>query len=272
MYSRAQIDMDNITLHKRLSALGITIPEGTLRRWVHEGIVPRPSSLHKGKGGGAGRFSDWPEETVERAAVIYVLRHSDTRWAKPTTQAIIETRKVVDNFYDIIRESEETDDVNLPDSLFALLTWVELSDGNRGMMYASYELHPLVVIWITTLEKIRNNKPLWEHYKATFHWTRRSDETESGEIVRLVYQGVTLAKSDRDSFGFTFDRAAEQRLKKRTFNVSSNWNCVLVDVNKQIITITDPETREITIIDLKSSDYELSSLKNALLPPKAKEK
>jgi hypothetical protein len=264
--------MDNITLHKRLSALGITIPEGTLRRWVHEGILPRPGSLHKGKGGGAGRFSDWPEETVERAAVVYSLRHSDTRWAKPTAQAIIETKKVVDEFYTIIRESDETSDVNLPDRLFSLLTWVETSDGKRGMMYASYDLHPLVVIWIAILEKIRNNKLLSEHYKATFRWTRRSVKTESGEVFRLVYKGVTLATSDRDSFGFTFDRAAEQRPKKRTFNVSSNWNFVSIDVNKQIITITDPETRGITIIDLKSSDYELFNLKNAVLPLKAKKK
>jgi len=264
--------MDNITLHKRLSALGITIPEGTLRRWAYEGILPRPGSLHKGKGGGSGRFSDWPEETVERAAVVYVLRHSDTKWAKPTAQAIIETKKVVDKFYDVIRESEETSDVNILDRLSALLTWVEMSDGKRGMMYASYDLHPLVVIWMATLEKIRNNKLLSEHYKATFHWTRRSDETESREIVRLDYQGVTFATSNRDSFGFTFDRATEQLQKKRTFNVNSNWNYVSVDVNKQIITITDPETREITIIDLKSSDYELFNLKNAVLPLKANKK
>jgi hypothetical protein len=222
--------------------------------------------LHKGKGGGAGRFTDWPEEAVERAAVVYVLRHSDTRWAKPTTQAIIETKKVVDKFYAIIRECEETSDVNLPDRLFSLLTWVETSDGKRGTMYASYDLHPLVVIWIATLEKIRNNKPLSERYKATFRWTRRSVKTESGEVFRLVYTGVTLVTSDRDSFGFTFDRVVEPRLKIRTFNISSNWNCVSVDANKQIIAIIDPETREITIIDLKSSGYGLSNLKNAVLP------
>ncbi len=264
--------MNNITLHERLSALEITIPEGTLRRWVHEGIIPGPKSKHKGKGGGAGRFSDWPEDTVERAAVVYVLRHSDTKWAKPTAHAILETKKVVDKFYDIIRQSEETSDISIPDRLNALLTWVETPDGKRGMMYANYDLHPLVVIWIATLEKIRNNKSLSEHYQATFHWTRRSIETDSGELVRLVYQGVTLALSDRDSFGFNYERAPEQRLKKRTFNISSNWNCVSVDVNTQMITITDPETREITIINLKSSDYELSNLKNAVLHPKSKGK
>lgn len=247
--------MDNITLHKRLRTLGITIPEGTLRRWVHEGIIPRPSSKHKGIGGGSGRFSDWPEETVERAAIVYVLRHSDTAWAKPTAQAIIETKKVVDKFYAIIRESKETGDVSLLEKLDALLIWEETPDGKRGMMYASYGLHPLVVIWIAALEKIRNNNALSEHYEVTFNWTRRNVETESGKVVRLVYEGVTLGPSDKDSLGYNYDRASEYRLKKRIFTLGTSWECVSVDANKHIITITDPETSEITVVDLKNTGY-----------------
>ena len=97
--------MDNTELHEQLVALlGVDIPEGTLRRWVHDGIIPRPTSVYKGKGGGSGRFSDWPLETVEQTVVIYVLRHRDTAWAKPTNKAITETKKVVDAFYHILDE------------------------------------------------------------------------------------------------------------------------------------------------------------------------
>jgi len=78
----------------------------------HDGIIPRPTSVYKGKGGGSGRFSDWPPETVEQAAVIYVLRHS-AGWIKPTNKAIIEIRKEVEAFYEMIDELNRTGDANV---------------------------------------------------------------------------------------------------------------------------------------------------------------
>jgi len=76
-------------LQKRLRRLGISISEGTLRRWASAGLVPRPTTFFKRRKGtpgrppktlkfeqpSRGRFTDWPEDVVEQAAAIWAIRN-----------------------------------------------------------------------------------------------------------------------------------------------------------------------------------------------------
>jgi hypothetical protein len=260
--------------------LGVEVPKGTLRRWAHEGLIPSPQPI--GRKGERGRFVSWPQETVEQAAAVYIVRKSSRLlWAKTTKDVLLATKDVVDRFYATINEFVETGDTNVLQKLDDLLKPVKSSlfrsDGGTGCMIGGLALNPLVVTWIATMEKIRNEKPVYAHMRVCFHWNRHL-VTEGGEEThKLKYDGVTLTPFVYDilsqHFGHTPAALEKRRGRKSTdwekakregnvisFDQKTNWDNVQFDVKNQCITVTDIFNKNPrTVIDLKSYGLTLVS-------------
>ena len=163
--------MDFRELDSRLQEIGLNIPSSTLHKWASERLIPRPKSYTKGKGGGKGRFMDWPENAVEEAAAVYYLRHYDVAWARPTKKNILTAKDFVTRFYSIIEEAIQTEDVERSMQKFnALMTPDTMPDGRRDVFFGSYMIDPLIKTWIATIEKIRHNKPITEQFRVVFNW------------------------------------------------------------------------------------------------------
>ena len=63
----------------RLCKLGADIPQGTLKRWAYEGLIPRPHRYRKGKGGGRGRAASWNRAAIGDAAALWAIRNAGGR-------------------------------------------------------------------------------------------------------------------------------------------------------------------------------------------------
>lgn len=180
----------------RLHTLGVDIPPGTLRRWAAEGLISAPQRTQNPHG--RGRLSDWPETTVEEAAACWALRHFNTRWATPTVDAIKRTRRLVGK----LRETP-----------FDILKAGLKPDGNRAMFFFSYELHPLIVLWVTTVEKARHGWPIQKPAQVTFAWT--IEGTPQAGTLKHTLVGVTLEAADRDVLQIHSERIDLDRIKQQ---------------------------------------------------------
>jgi hypothetical protein len=163
----------------RLRKLGLDIPAGTLRRWAAEGLISPPQRTQNPHG--RGRLSNWPEATLEEAAACWAVRHFNTRWATPTTDAIRQTRQLAEK----IRETP-----------FDVLKAEIKPDGSRGMFFFSYEMHPLVVLWVTAVEKARQGWAIQKPALVTFDWT--IEGTPQAGTLKVTLVGVTLEAADKD--------------------------------------------------------------------------
>ncbi|MGZ4883652.1 MAG: MerR family transcriptional regulator [Halobacteriota archaeon] len=172
--------MDITAVTDRLRALGVTIPTGTLRRWAAEGLISAPTRTQNPHG--RGRLSDWPEPVVEEAAACWALRHLNTTWAVPSNDNIKRVRSLAHKLYET-----PTD----------ILTAVVRPDGTRGVCFFSYELHPLIVLWATTVEKARHGWPILKPACVTFEWTIEGTPLEGTLKTTLVR--VRLEESDDGS-------------------------------------------------------------------------
>jgi len=185
--------------------VGVKIPEGTIRQWVHQELISGPKSY--GLNSRRGCFYNWPWETVTEAAVIYTLRHAEIPWARTikgrgrvTTARLLATKKIADRYYTAINEFSETGDLavflekyyslNNPAPSFFL------PPGVKGVMFGGADLQPLVVYWIVTLEKVRHNKPLSEPIRVIFNVKSHFIDENGNELWRPVYDGITFESSD----------------------------------------------------------------------------
>ncbi|MGB7901435.1 MAG: hypothetical protein WCG09_03220 [Halobacteriota archaeon] len=263
------MDSDELVDHLQ-KILDVEVPKGTLRRWAWQGLIPAPKPI--GRKGERGRFVSWPLETVEQAAAVYVVRHTDVRWAKTTKDALLAAKDVADHFYATINKFVETGDTNTLLKLNHFLKPAKAplfaSDGGVGW-HGGFALHPLVVTWIATLEKIRHNQPVYEPMSVRFHWNYHLVIEGGQEILKIRYDGVTLAPFVCDSLGQQYGHtpaAFEKRRGKKptdwekdksegnvlTFGQNTDWDNVKFDVKNQRISVTDPFKKSTTVIDLKS--------------------
>jgi len=192
------MNIEDITT--RLHSLGVDIPPGTLRRWAAEGLISPPQRTQNPHG--RGRLSDWPEASVEEAAACWALRHFNTRWATPTVDAIKRTRRLVGK---------------LRDTPFDILKAGLKPDGSRAMFFFSYELHPLIVLWVTAVEKARRGWHIQKPAQVTFAWT--IEGTPQAGTLKHTLVGVTLEAADRDVLQIHSERIDLDRInnsKKRT--------------------------------------------------------
>ncbi len=171
--------MDVDAVIDNLRALGITIPAGTLRRWAAEGLISGPKRSQNPHG--RGRLSDWPEASVEEAAACWALRHLNTVWAVPSNDNIKRVRSFAHRLYE---------------TPIGIMAGAVKPDGTRGMCFFSYELHPLIVLWATTVEKARHGWPILRPARVTFEWTIEGTPREGTFKKKLV--DVNLEKSDDD--------------------------------------------------------------------------
>lgn len=171
----------------RLHRLGIDVPAGTLRRWAAEGLVTAPRRVQNPAG--RGRLSDWPETSVEEAAACWAVRHLTTRGAAPNVETMQRVRL-------LSRKLSETP--------FGIITGDVKPDGTRGLFLFSSALHPLVVNWAVTVEKVRRGWPVLKPARLTFRWTVAGTPHEGTLKTALV--DATLEPADRNSVSIHSER------------------------------------------------------------------
>ncbi len=167
----------------KLRALGLMIPAGTIRRWSAEGLIPPPLRVQNPDG--RGWLSDWPEATVEEAAAVWAVRHLNTKVAAPTVDVIKEVKRLVPQVYEAPWE---------------LRTWAVAPDGKRGIYLGSAELHPHLLLWVITIEKVRRNWPIVKPARVTVILTREvnPDGTRSNR-----FEGIALESANENGLRIT---------------------------------------------------------------------
>ncbi len=292
-------------IERRLRELGISqreLPMSTVRRWSAEGLLPRPDTYYTSISGGPGKHALWPLETVEHAAAVYYLRHSDVKWAKSSKENLLRAKQFVDEFYAsvdkfnrVLAQYPSPRDEAASKKLMAAHSAIDrvlkkvdvppnqyFPNGARGMMYGSYELHPLIVSWIVALEKIRHHYTLFKPARASFNWNRHA-VSDLETILR--YDGVSVEPAEDNTLsrhmGAT-ERAkqimrarippatepsvepslqGEPTLEREKIIKVAEKDNISVDIGRQWIIITNPKTRKKTIIDLSESGVELVGIK-----------
>ncbi|MGZ7180457.1 MAG: hypothetical protein ACXVIB_06630 [Halobacteriota archaeon] len=160
--------MDMDAFQRRLAAffLSDAPAESTLRRWAtySEGLIHPPRRYSKGAKGGRGRFSDWPEESVEDAAACWYIRQIKRPIKRPSITALNEAKRLAKRAYT---------------TPFGNPFWLTEKPGG-------FQLYPLVVRWICTVEKIRHKRPA-EPVRVAFNWsTERARIRNVNELILQI--------------------------------------------------------------------------------------
>jgi hypothetical protein len=171
--------MDIDEVRARLHAVGVDIPQNTLKRWAYQGLIPRPDRCKHGKGSGKkGRAVSWDEDAVAEAAAVWAVRHSPRISMRPKRQLVPYIKHSVDHIYN---------------SPFAVYELRGGSDEWQSKPYQSiikielpYDQYPslkkqpepdvwqsLLTTWIAAKEKAKHGWPIKEPAKVLFHWTTK---------------------------------------------------------------------------------------------------
>ncbi|MEW6047965.1 MAG: hypothetical protein AB1609_16060 [Bacillota bacterium] len=65
-------------VRRELESRGVSVPLGTLGRWVHEGLMPGPERIRGGPGQ-RGRTGEYPHDTAAQAFATWTLLRKGTR-------------------------------------------------------------------------------------------------------------------------------------------------------------------------------------------------
>lgn len=203
------MDMDELVTQLE-ELVGVKVPSGTLRRWAYEGLIPGPEE--EGKRGRRGRFCNWSREALEQAAVIYTLRHSSVPWGDTKTKFLLAAKQAVDKYYQSLADFCETRDraavtkAYLESQKKVSAPWLSFSGKSptEGYMFGDAKLHPLIVTWIVTLEKMRHGKPLAEPFEVVFTVDPQVVYIKSEITMNPTFEGVTLEPSNSDKFRVNF--------------------------------------------------------------------
>lgn len=186
-------------LQSRLNQLGIVIKDKTLSRWATTKLITGPVRDPNPDRRGARWI--WPEEAVEDAAAVWALWHLETYRTRPSRETIERVKCEAKELHEKYTTSLRLD--GLPSDEFRRAYDTK---GEKGTYLLSYGLHPLVILWTTTIEKVRHNVSIREHRKVTFDWAR---ETAQGE-AKLTFRGVRLEESDSNDLDLFVYRAASK--------------------------------------------------------------
>ena len=169
----------------RLNQLGVVIKDGTLKRWATVKLIAGP--VRDSQPGRRGARWIWPEEAIEDAAAVWALWHLETYLARHSRETIervkYEAKELHQKYTDNLRLE------GLPGDEFRKAYDPK---GVKGTYLLSYMLHPLVILWITSIEKVRHNVPIRQNRKVIFDWAK---ETVHGE-AKLTFYGVRLEESN----------------------------------------------------------------------------
>lgn len=175
-------------IQDKLKELGIEKPLGTLRRWASEGLVPSPNKYQNPNG--RGQLSDWPEEFIWEAAAVEVIKKYKFKWSKSTPEAIKEARRIAKEIVSKIENPKYT----LPASSGSD------SSGQEGYFIHSKELQELILMWIITVEKVKQGWPIEKPAKVRFITTGKN----KNGVGEVKYRGVHLEESTTNSFHQSF--------------------------------------------------------------------
>ncbi|MGZ4881897.1 MAG: hypothetical protein ACXV7G_12705 [Halobacteriota archaeon] len=197
-------------LQRRLKHLGVNIDERTFNNWRKEGFITGPEYIPKRRRP-RGRPSakkdikipgpsfEWPIETSEEVAAVWALKEAKLYRTSPDPKTILRVKHKAKELHNLYTKNLNLS--NLPgDEYRKDIT----PDGEDRTFFHSYDLQPLLVLWIVTTEKVRHNIPLQEKRLVTFHWVRETVEGRS----KLVFHGVTLEESSKDEMRLNLSRAA----------------------------------------------------------------
>jgi hypothetical protein len=172
----------------------ISIPEGTLTRWVSEGLIPGPTARFekskKGKPGKPGRFMDWPEEAVEQAAAVWVLRNRFDYSQREQVPIKPGKRRRVPNKTIALAKGKGTTLHNLLQTdckaasrfLRTILDKKGIKVVGENNDVVSRIIHSrdeilcsFIVVWILTVEKARRRIPITKKLHLTCRWAIQAD-------------------------------------------------------------------------------------------------
>jgi hypothetical protein len=208
--------------------LGVKIPPSTLRRWASDGLIFKPELKIDENG---ERSWVWPQEIVEQAAVVRILRNEKVPWASIEkrgaprasgrnkdnrtipTKALLAARAVVDRFYATLDEARRTAKPSMfcalevpaqpvylfMDAITELRDAKEKWPDNTLSLLGDAKLHDLILMWIVTLEKIRHGRSLHKPAAVVFSWKKIvSHDDDSKKLLKIIYDGVSFEHSDED--------------------------------------------------------------------------
>jgi hypothetical protein len=263
-------------VEKKLRSLGIgeaELPINTVRRWSAAKLLPKPESIYHAPKGGAGRYGEWPPETVEQAAAIHMARNSlETATIKRVKLTMLrKAKRLVDAFYAFVDEFNQTSDPQVLLKFDTLHTEVELPNGKRGVVFGGWDLNTLVVTWIATLEKVRHGQPLFEPKTVRFSWNWHVVRELGREDLKMTYDGVTFESSDADAVGRHVGHTREALAKLRAtwpasrmgpqraeiIDKDTDWHRIQIDLDKQLVVVERPGTEDLLVINLTGSGFRM---------------
>ncbi len=154
---------------------GIEISRVTLQRWTKAGLVPEPVTGSLGRG--RGRFTIYPEGTLEEAAASWwVLRLPGFRLSLPV---VAEARAAALKFHKAACE-------NRP-SVREYLAAITAPSGPK-----------LSLVWLIAWRKAVASYPLDKPAKVTYQWVTTTEGRGSELPLGLVFKDVKLEPADAD--------------------------------------------------------------------------
>jgi hypothetical protein len=186
-------------LQVRLRQIDVVVKDGTLRRWATTKLIAGPERFSKS--GTQGQFWDWPEEAVEDAAAVWALKNLDTYWANPNHNAIRRVKHKAKELHELYTKHLTLDKL-AGDEYRKDVT----PKGETGTFFHSYDLHPLLIIWITTIEKVRHKVAIKENRLVTFCWVKEKVQGET----KLAFHGVKLGESDKNELKISWTRSSKK--------------------------------------------------------------
>ena len=182
-------------LQVRLRQIGVVVKDGTLRRWATTKLIAGPERFSKP--GTQGQFRDWPEEAVEDAAAVWALKNLDTYWANPNHDTIRRVKHKAKELHELYTKHLTLD--KLPGDEYRNDVTPK---GEAGTFVHSYDLHPLIVLWITSVEKARHKVAIKENRSVTFCWKREEVQGQP----KLTFRGAKLEESDKNELHISLSR------------------------------------------------------------------
>jgi hypothetical protein len=200
----------------RLCKLGADIPQGTLKRWAYEGLIPRPHRYRKGKGGGRGRAASWTRAAIGDAAALWAIRNAGGRKLLQSKRRIgIIKYAVEDIFHGAQRLKFVAYTVPSP-TTFPNAKWhyrtvesVVIQFDYRD--FPGLDLIPgkaidqldtlksLATVWICAKEKARRGMSIQQPARIIMHYRMvEADDTVSDEIGSCVLEKTTVEPAECD--------------------------------------------------------------------------
>ena len=205
-------------LHK---IIGEDIPQGTLKRWAYDGLIPRPKRYQKGKGRGRGRAASWDRAAIADAAALWAVRNVGGRKLLQSKKLIDVIKQAADIYqgeqYLGFGSTPLLKDPNAPWQSFKIEFTMEY-DGDpeeyespglkvfprKSAAERAEVMNPLIFAWICAHEKARKGVSLQNPARVVIHWRPIiAHEVVSDDGKRLlvnahVFEKTTIEAADHD--------------------------------------------------------------------------